>query len=80
MTETETELRNLALVLFENLKDMVRRFEGCLINNGTSQEYARGSTVHAKAAIARAEKILRGVDHEKIHWPCRKVAGSDDQK
>lgn len=65
MTTSETELHTLALVLLENLKDTVRRFEGCLINNGTSKEYAQGSTVHARAAIVRAEKLLRGANDQK---------------
>lgn len=40
--------------LLENLKDMVRRFEGWSITNGTDKEFAREATAHARAAIAKA--------------------------
>ena len=59
---TDQEEANARLIaaspdLLENLKDMVRRFEGCLITNGTDREFARSATVHARAAIAKAEGV-----------------------
>ena len=40
--------------LLNNLKDMIRRFEGCLITNGTDKEFERDATAHARAAIQKA--------------------------
>lgn len=41
--------------LVENLIDMTRRFEGCLMMNGADREFAKSSTVHAWAAIAKVK-------------------------
>lgn len=51
----DAHLIEAAPELLENLKDMVRRFEGCLMTNGTDKEFARQATVHARAAITKAE-------------------------
>ena len=54
------EWNNVALLtaapeLLENLKDMVRIFEGFIITNGTDKEFAQSATAHARVAIAKAE-------------------------